>query len=134
MAHVVWFTHDGESGATVEVRFQSQDGGRERRTAKLDHRTARMLDRMCEQFLRHRSECARRGFDGTYFHAAHYVPGNRYLMRSFWSPRYDSIDARFVDVVEALRDYALFPDDLRSLKWLRIQDSAGRLEDALGSD
>lgn len=128
--HAVWYTYGDSDLATVVVRFERPSGNQER-TAEIDEGTARRLDGLCERFLRDPPECERSGLDGTFFHVAHYVARSSYLMRTFWSPRDESIDASFVAMIGALRDYVLVPDAMRSVKWHDVQRSALMLERSL---
>ncbi len=131
VAHALWFTQDHSGDATAVVSILVNDGTPERYSASLDGRTARMLDSACARFLKYRPSCQTHGVDGTYVHIAHSNPGRGYAMRTLWSPCRDSVDARFVALAESLRAYVVVPPSLRALQWMKVNDSAGKLDDAL---
>jgi hypothetical protein len=138
--NAVWFTNSLSGDAVVSVtvltsasHVLTQASHVERYSVELDPKTASQLKNLCESFLeRPPPRCDPMGFDGVWYHAAHYVSGRGYLMRSFWTPRRDSVERRFVELAEALRDFATSPASLRTEHWWRIQDTADALREAQG--
>jgi hypothetical protein len=132
--HAVWFTVEpsGDARVSVSVFVESTPEFSE---APLDGRTAVILERSCRRFLTNEEpKCARLGMDGVTFHAAHYVGESGYAMRSFWSPKTGTSDDKFVRLAEALRDYTVAPERLRSVYWWNIHRAVAELECALDSD
>lgn len=129
--HAVWLTAEGSDDARVHVSVLAE-AARHSFEAPLDRRTATLLKRLCHSFLTPPPPmCARIGPDGVWYHAAHFVGARGYAMRSFWSPKAGTTDEKLVRVAEALRDYAVAPEQLRSVYWLSIQRTASSLECAL---
>jgi hypothetical protein len=132
--HALWFTIQTSGDARVSVSTLTEDKA-DFFEASLDSRTAARLKRLCHSFLTApRPPCARIGYDGVWYHAAHHVGDSGYAMRSFWSPRRGSVDEKFVRLAEALRDYVVAPLQLRSVYWWHIQSAESELECALEPD
>jgi hypothetical protein len=132
--HAVWFTAQPSGDAQVSVSALTENAP-DFFDAPLDSRTAARLKRLCHSFLTSaRPTCARIGYDGVWYHAAHHVGESGYAMRSFWSPKRGSVDEKFVRLAEALRDYVIAPLQLRSVYWSHIQRAESELECALEPD
>jgi hypothetical protein len=130
--NAVWLTVSPSGNVVVSVTVLTKVFHVERYTAELDGDTVSRLNGLCADFLSRSPEvCDHIGYDGVWYHAAHYVEGRGYLMRSFWHPHTDGVDHRFVELAEALRDYTVSPAFLRAERWVRIQDTSGALRDAL---
>jgi hypothetical protein len=129
--HAVWLTMPASGDPWVHVAVLT-DAAPSSFEAPLDHRTAEMLELKCRSFLATAPPaCPRTGADGVWYHAGHFVGARGYAMRSFWSPRHGTADDKLVRVAEALRDYAVAPEPLRSVYWIDIQDAASNLGCAL---
>lgn len=126
--NAVWFVQNGsEEDATVFVRVRMKDETASY-SAPLDRSTAARLSALCLAALSSKAEaCERRGYDGTWYHAAHPERASSYLMASFWSPRTGTPADAFVKLAEALRNYATLPITLRPDAWIALQDAANGL-------
>lgn len=132
--HAVWLTvqTSGTSKISVSALVGEVPDFRE---ASLDPSTTRMVKALCHSFLTAPPPtCARWGADGVTYHAAHYVGDTGYAMRSFWSPKRGTVEEKFVRLAEALRDYVVVPEQLRSIYGSRIRDNALELHCALHPD
>ena len=129
--HSVWFTDPPDGVAMARVLIANPDGPPTRLEARLPSNVAASLERGCRKFLTSAPRCANLGRDGVYFHAAHYV-GDGYAMRTLWSPRVGTLDRQFVALVEALRDYVVGPEALRSVHYFRLLDLQIELDRAMG--
>ena len=126
--HAVWLLVHPGGGARVAVSVATE-GAPEILEAELDRSTATLLERECRSFLTSAPPtCERVGVDGVWYHAAHYVGESGYAMRSFWSPKPGTRDEKFVRLTEAIRDYAIAPERLRSVYFWNIHRAAAELE------
>lgn len=101
-------------------------------SAPMDRATGRRLSEFCRVAKdRIANECATLGRDGTWYRAFRNTPGGRRQQLSFWSPLEGTFARALVDLVEALRDYASAPRELRAEQWRRIQRSEASLESAI---
>jgi hypothetical protein len=131
--HAVWFTTDASGDAHLTVAVRLDHAPRTFETM-LDARTAARLKVLCHAFLSAKAPaCERLVPDGPRYYVAEYEDGG-YLMRSFASPRWGTRDDKFVRVAEALRDYAVAPDSLKSVYSRSIQRAADELECELDSN
>jgi hypothetical protein len=123
-AYAVWFTQSsGRGEATVSVTVFDVGGVRELPPVPLDHSTAEQLSFTCEAAVQAlAAECVRPGYDGSWVHAAHDIPHRGYVMASYWVSRSNHLMQETANLAEALRDYAVVPEEFRPEKWIRIQN------------
>jgi hypothetical protein len=132
--HAVWFTVQASGVAKVSVSALTGEVP-DLFEAALDPSTTGMVKALCHSFaIAPPPTCAPLGVDGATYYVAHYVGDTGYAMRSFWSPRRGSVEEKFVHLAEALRDYVVAPEQLRSIYGLRIRDNVRVLHCALQPD
>ena len=96
--------------------------------APLDSETAALLADTCRAVLLqvHHIEKTSTGFDGTTYHAGHWVPG-AFLSGTTWSPKEGTIASEFVAMEEVLKSFADSPFDRRDAIRADLISKATRL-------
>lgn len=123
--YAVWFTQSSDRGeATVSVTVSAAGRGvQELPPVVLDPPMAERLSSVCAAAVQAlAAECTRSGHDGSWVHAAHYVPYRGYLMASYWLRRSNHLMRELANLADALRDYAVVPAAFRAEKWIRLQN------------
>jgi len=139
MMDVLWRESDGKS---ISLKADSQYHALNKvtvhvttKTAQIDPATADLLEAIWEAILKNIEypDLATYGKDGVTYHAAHYFSGLGYRAGKTWSPKKGTQASDFIQIAEALRDFANADEKVQPAKHEQLLALAKGFRGRLGS-